>query len=158
MNVLIVVMQFLGCIILGIIGTIIFMFLFFNLLHVIMKGISITSSFSSHTLNQRSTDMTKRNCTQNKAGYYESVIHPFLNVVFKVKARNHTSSVIQKSDNHQNNGASNSHLDSANGVIPEVCNNPTDDIIHNRHTGNISKGVNTCQPKKNDTGQPQIVE
>ena len=149
MSVFFVVMQSLGCVILSIIGSITFMFLFFNLLYVIMKVISITSS--SHTLNQRSTDMPKRNYTQNKAGYYESVIHPFLNVVLKVKARNHTSSIISKADNHQKDGASNSYLEGTNGVIPEVCNNPTDDIIHNRHTGNISKGDKTCQPKKNDT-------
>ena len=132
MSILLVVMQFLGCIITGIIATIVFMFLFFNLLYVITKGISITSSFSSHTLNQRSTDMPQRNPTQNKAGYYEAVIHPFLDVVFKVKARNHTPSIIQKSGNHQNNGARNSYLDGANGVIPEVANNPSNDeiVIH----------------------------
>ncbi len=136
MNVLYTVFEIIGCfiiaLILGLIGTIIFMFLFFNLLYVIRKVMSITSTSSSSTLNQSSTRVTKRNHNQNQVNYYKTAIHPFLDVCFKVKARKHTSRSIQKSEDDHNNSDKDGDYECVNCFIPKISYNPVNDKFHKR--------------------------
>ena len=118
------------------------MFLFFNLIFVIMKLRSITSPFPPKTLNSGCSNMSKGNNSQYQINYRQCVINPFLNIFFRNRTRNHTTSFVQESEHNHKNSYCKSDSQSVDSVIPKILDHPSEDEA-SIHVDNISQDKDT---------------
>ena len=130
----------------GIVGSIFFMFLMFNLAYLILKCRPLSSIFGKPK--QSSARISNANYAQCDVNYYETVVNPFLRYAFNIKARKHTSCIVQKGEHHHKDSDKKSNPESGNSLIPEVMDNPITNPVHSR---TVAQEDNSVQPKKNDT-------
>jgi hypothetical protein len=137
------VINVIGCILLsalvGLIGSTILIFCFFNLIYIIN---SVSLIFSSSE--QSSKRMCERNHYQKNINYRQDVIDSFLNIFLRYRTRNHTPSLIKESKKYHKYCNSPCDNQSINGIIPKVSDNPLDNNI-SIHADNVSpnmEGVN----------------